>query len=496
MLKRQAAIALLALAAASVIHAQQGARQPPPVKEHTFDLESSYIRMPVPPGDEKYGRIDGYRLKEHVKALTAMARKYHDAGQRYWGRLPATKADVDAEAYIAAKFREYGLQDVHMEPVKLVPQWTPVDWSFSASGSGTVLTPKTIYPAEKSVNTPAGGMTLDVVWAGLGTELDFAGRDVRGKMVFLHSDPRPNGFQQTARYTGAMQRAVEKGAVAVLVNVNIPGNVVNSFAPAPKVPTFGIGTADAEALKALMVKGPVTAKMTLTAEMRPNLTSNNVWGALPGTGAEDVLIFGHHDGMFEGAFDNASGIATILGIAEYFSKVPQTQRKRTIRFVATAAHTSNAEGARAIMAQRETLLKNTVLVINSEHTSITQMTYFGEAGIFRTNTTGARRWWINGSDKFAAMVFDTYRKFGVAIWDWEMYDGGGIGPFAHEITSLQLLDSPVYFSSDHDRDDIVTPPGLESVARAYAKIIDQSGAFSRAELQQPPQATTSAGVSR
>jgi len=484
MLKRPIAVALFVLCAAAVAHPQQQAREQKPVKEHKFDLESSYVRMPLPPGDEKYGRIDGYRLKEHVKALTAMARKYHAAGERYWGRLPATKADAEAEQYIAAKFREFGLQDVHMQPINLNPQWTPLDWSFSVTGSGATLTPATIYPAERSVNTPAGGMTLDVIWAGLGHELDFAGRDVKGKLVFLHSVPLPNGFQQTARFTGAMQRAVQHGAAAVLVNVNIPGNVTNSFAPAPKVPTFGIGTHDAEALKALLLKGPVTAKLSLTAEQRTGLTSNNVWGTLPGASAEEILITAHHDGMFEGAFDNASGVATMLGIAEYFSKVPAAQRKRTIKFVASAAHTSNQEGTRSIVAARDTLMKNTVLVINSEHTSITQMTYFGEAGIFKTTNTAARRWWINGSDRFAMIVFDAYRRFGVGIWDWEMYDGGGIGPFAREWTSLQLLESPVFFSSDHDRDDIVTPPGLEAVARAYSRIIEQSGALTRAELQQ------------
>ena len=65
-----------------------------------------------------------------------------------------------------------------------------------------------------------------------------------------------------------------------------------------------------------------------------------------------------------------------------------------------------------------------------------------------------------------------------------MYDGGGIGAFAREVTSIQLLDSPVYHSAAADRDDNVPPPGLEAVARAYAKIIDQSGAMSRAEMQQ------------
>jgi hypothetical protein len=118
------------------------------------------------------------------------------------------------------------------------------------------------------------------------------------------------------------------------------------------------------------------------------------------------------------------------------------------------------------------------------------MSWFGAAGMFRTTSnSSARRWWINGSDKLAAIAFDAYKKFGVAIWDWEMYDGGGIGPFS-EMTSLQLLDSPVYHSSSGDRAEIVPPSGLEAVTRAYAKIIDQTGSMSRVELQQPTAAQT------
>ena len=191
-----------------------------------------------------------------------------------------------------------------------------------------------------------------------------------------------------------------------------------------------------------------------------------------------MIIAAHHDSRFEGAFDNASGIATMLGLAEYFAKVPQAQRRRTIKFVSTA---TNQEGANAVKARG---LNNAALVINSEHTAITAISQFGASGSFKTTATSPRRWWINGSDKFAALVFDAYKKFGVAIWDWEMYDGGGIGAFAREVTSIQLLDSPVYHSAAADRDDNVPPPGLEAVARAYAKIIDQSGAMSRVELQQ------------
>jgi len=51
-----------------------------------------------------------------------------------------------------------------------------------------------------------------------------------------------------------------------------------------------------------------------------------VWGSLPGTTDESIVIVAHRDGWFEGANDNGTGVATMLGLAEYFAKIPQAQR--------------------------------------------------------------------------------------------------------------------------------------------------------------------------
>jgi Peptidase family M28 len=263
------------------------------------------------------------------------------------------------------------------------------------------------------------------------------------------------------------------------------------------LPTFAIGSDDAATLKSLMAKGPVKAHLKLITEERTGLKDNNVWGTLPGTTAEEIIITAHHDGQFEAAFDNASGVATMLGIAEYFSKVPQAQRRRTIRFISTAGHQAGQLGANLLHDSRDTLLKNGVLVINCEHTSVTQMNQFGAAGIFKTTGVSARQWWLNTSDKLASIAFGAYKKFGVTIWDDVMYEGGGIGPLSRDMASIQLIVSPVYYSSDHDRADVVPGSGLESVARAYANIIDQANTLSRAELQpSAPPTSTATGASR
>ena len=483
----------LVMAVGVAVQAQrgQGRRAPAPVKQHTFDLESSYPRFPLSSENQAYGRIDGDNMKQFVNEVTAISRKDRDSGNRYWGRLPGTASDKMVEQFVASKFREWGLQDVRLQSFELPPQWFATDWALTATGSGATLSFKTVYPAQRSASTPASGLDLDIAWVGLGNELDFIGRDVKGKLAFIHSEPRPNGLQNSARFNGALQRAADKGAAAVLVNIAIPGNVTNSIGAGPRVPMFAIGSDEASELKALMVKGPVRAHARLLGEERSGLTDANVWGTLLGTTAEEIIVMAHHDGYFEAALDNASGTATMLGLAEYFAKIPQANRRRAIRFVSTGAHMSAARGTQLIHDERETLLANSVLVINCEHTSITQMNQFGPAegdkwpeqgSLRKTTGVNARQWWVNGSDRLASIVFNAYKAFGVTIWNDAMYDGGNMGAISRDLPSVQTIVSPVYSSSDHDRADIVPPSGLEAVARAYAKIIDQVNGLDRGQI--------------
>ena len=46
--------------------------------------------------EQRYAPIDGARLKSYVSTLTAMSRRYRDAGHpQYWGRIIGTSADAE-----------------------------------------------------------------------------------------------------------------------------------------------------------------------------------------------------------------------------------------------------------------------------------------------------------------------------------------------------------------------------------------------------------------
>ena len=131
-------LAVLALSSLTV-RAQRGrgGAQGPPVKLHKNDLESSYIEMAVPPGLQQYAKLDGARMKQFVNEITGVARKDRDSGNKYWGRIAGSKADAEVEELVAARFREFGLQDVRRQVFDLPPQWWALDWELRASSSGS-----------------------------------------------------------------------------------------------------------------------------------------------------------------------------------------------------------------------------------------------------------------------------------------------------------------------------------------------------------------------
>jgi Zn-dependent M28 family amino/carboxypeptidase len=218
-----------------------------------------------------------------------------------------------------------------------------------------------------------------------------------------------------------------------------------------------------------------------------------VWGVLPGTSDEEIIIMAHHDAYFEGALDNASGMSVMIGLGEYFAKVPREQRRRTIKFVTTSGHHAGSFGTAWMHENRSTVLAKTVLAINCEHVAVTQA-YFDRMSptMHMSDNIDARRWWVNGSSRLATVALNAYKLFGVTIYDtMDPTTTADMMAIDRDVPSIQLIESAVYYHTDHDTTAIVPAPGLAAVARAYAKIIDQVNTLDRAALMpSPPNAAT------
>ena len=251
---------------------------------------------------------------------------------------------------------------------------------------------------------------------------DYAGIDVKGKtVVMLVNDP---GFHANdeklfdgkrmtyyGRWTYKFDEAGRKGAAAALIIHDNEGAsygwdvVKNSWSgaqydlpakddPAPRIPAQGWITGDAAnalftgagldlaKLRAAANK-PGFKPVAMNAKVSFNLkstsvekTSRNVVGLLPGSETpEEAIIYMAHwdhlgthagetgDNIYNGAVDNATGVAGILEIAEAFRKAP-TPPKRSILFLAVTLEESGLLGSKYYVAHPVVPLEKTVAVFN------------------------------------------------------------------------------------------------------------------------------------
>ncbi|WP_242112084.1 M28 family metallopeptidase [Luteimonas aquatica] len=251
---------------------------------------------------------------------------------------------------------------------------------------------------------------------------DYAGIDVKGKTVVMFvNDPGFHsgdaslfeGKRMTyyGRWTYKFEEAARKGAAAALIVHDTPGAsygwdvVKNSWSgaqydlrasddPAPRLPAQGWLTAEAakklfaesgldlgELYKSANKPGfkaiPLKAKLSLDLKSKiAEKQSRNVIGILPGSEKPDEAVvymahwdhLGKHEGepddnIYNGAVDNATGVAGIIEIAEKFAKT-QPAPKRSLVFAAVTLEESGLLGSKYYVAHPAIPLEKTVGVIN------------------------------------------------------------------------------------------------------------------------------------
>ena len=448
--------------------------------------EEAYLRLPLSSADQRYGSIDGARMKQLVREVSDVSLANRDDRTRYWGRTAGTRGEEMAREYVERRFRELGLTDIRTQECDLPTQWFPAGYDISVESGGRTYRFDSLVPALRS-NPTNGVLDLEAVWVGTGSTADFRGRDVAGKAVFVHSIPAPGsmGHSAGAGWEGAIRRAQElAAAIVVIYGISDNFTVWQSLGGDITTPGAFMGYRDGNTVKELTGRGePVRVKMRVDIDYRDGLKTASTFGTLPGTTDEEIYVLAHLDGYFEAALDNASGIAVMLTLAEHFAARPLSERRRKVIFVGTAGHHARSPGSRWMHDNRETALTNAALMINCEHVSVKQTVYWGPE-MRMTDIPSPRRWWVNGSERLVDLVLDAYHAFGVAVWDhMEDRAAGEMGSVAWDLPSIQIIRSPEIKHTDQDVPAWVPGAGLEAVARAYAKIIDEVNQLDRSALE-------------
>ena len=459
--------------------------------------DEMFPKWPYPAGDAVYNDLDGMKIKGYINEITAISRKSRDDGNQYWGRITGSPYDKMTTDWVAAQFKRIGLEQIKVQEfTDLPPQWWPTAWEVTVAGGGRSLPLKTAFPLYRSVGSN-GNAELEPVWVGMGTAADFRGRDVRGKAVVAYGFPNPGGREDTALTLGVVRRAETEGAAALFIVLGFPGNVMNeptaggTTDPA-KMPIFMLGNQDGTAIRQ-MIEGDQSPKMRfrLAVELRTGQKTASVFGVLPGATDENVAVMAHTDAFFEGAMDNASGVATMVALAEHYAKIPKGQRRRTMAFFTTSAHHSPSgenAGARWVRNTMKQMFARTALLVNCEHTAQVAVFLVGET-LYASNQVGARRWFVGGSDQLKTIVMKDFKDYGMALFSRpEGRPGGELGVFYQDAPSFHIIDSVVYHT-DMDTLNVVPAAGLEQSAHVFAKIIDDVNKVEMSALLGAPVTT-------
>ena len=460
------------------------------------DADDPLLRWPLPPGAERYGAIDGRRMHRDVVAQAEIARRHRDeVNPQFWGRVIGTWSDAESAAWLKARFDEIGLADIRIQPLDLLPQWMPQSWEVEITAAGRSRCLESAQPFSRSPGTRAGGLGLEAVYVGLGTEADFAGRDVRGKAVFTYS-------MLGAPATGAVRRAEEKGAAAVFDAHMLPGNMkYQAYPSGTDLPAFTIGGDDGDLVRELVTAagaGPAPrVGIRLDVEMTPDLETALVWGTLPGATDETVYVMAHRDGWFDAAGDNASGVASMIGLAEFYAAMPRAARPRTLVFLGLDGHHNTGEGStvggRWLVDHRDELFDKTALAINAEHPSTVQTQvrarYLRRDEISWANTFMPQQWYAGGPSRpgLQAIAVRAFKEFGVSIL-LEPNDrppAGDLGRLYRFTPGVATSEFFHYFHTDLETPETVPWTGLEATTRAYARIIDEVNRLPLSDLQRP-----------
>jgi hypothetical protein len=485
------------------------ARRPPKGKLSTVPAQP--LDWPLPANVEKsYGAIDGRRLHGYVEELAAISRKYRDAGNQWWGRLPGMPSGTESQNWAKEKFKEIGVPTATVTIPD--PQDLPKSWDVSVSANGKTIklgSSQPIIDFPNFVTSIQGEEELDTVWVGLGQPADYIGKDVRGKAVVIYSIPTPSDLIQSAMWMGSVGRAQRAGAKAILIDIAIPGNMhyvshmEGGRDRSIKIPMFTIGDEDGHAVEELTAAANGTGVKThLRWEVGhyPDLKEDIVIGKLPGTTDENIVMIAHVDGYFDGAIDDGAGTAALLGTAEYFAKVPKEKRRRTMYFVALPDHHGGDRGGTWLHENFKAIFAKTAVLANSEHVAVTNPVWDRpwasnvEPTLVQTNSYGPSWWGVYGSDRLAHIVVDGYATFGVPTQIAGAGSAGQLARLQFDAPSFYLHNKGVYYHCDEDTPDKVPESALKNAVQAFAKIFNDVNKLDLKDLQPPPSSRPEAGA--
>ena len=341
-----------------------------------------------------------------------------------------------AAQFQAIGLRPAGPNDSYYQPVTLIGMTARPSFVWGAGTKTESLRYRDDFVAWAGRPDPHVAVDGDVVFVGYGVRApewnwdDYKGMDVRGKvLLMLVNDPglqdtsvfQGRGLTYYGRWTYKLEEAARRGALGVVLvhttrSATYPWEVVRGSwsveqftldIPATPQIEFASWITTAVATRALKSAGwsldslthaaarrdftPVATRLrvavTVSSKIR-RVRSANVVGKLQGgdstLAGDAVLVTAHYDhkgigpatagdSIYNGAEDNASGIAAMLAAAQAITQVNPRPR-RSMLFIATTAEESGLLGSEAYVRAPIIRLDRTAAVVNIDGANVRGLT--------------------------------------------------------------------------------------------------------------------------
>ena len=305
---------------------------------------------------------DIYTSSEPLDNLTVLC---DDFGSRFGG----TEGERQAAEFMQAKMVEYGLQNVHLEPIEYIG-WRRGEVKLE------ILEPvQKVIPCISLPHSPPADLEALLIDLGDGNPDKFAQRadEISGKIVMANSELRPLGVDRWIHRSEKYGRSLLAGAVGFIFINHYPG-----YGPATGgigrdgaawAPGISVSNEDGAYLQRLVRRyGEVKVRITSTDASEP-MTSWNVVGDLPGSdpNAQIVMLGCHYDGhdISQGAADPASGAVAVLEAARVLAKYA-APLPHTLRFVMWGVEEIGLLGSRDYVRQHADEMDNFRFYLNMD----------------------------------------------------------------------------------------------------------------------------------
>jgi hypothetical protein len=430
-------------------------------------------------------------------------------------RRPGSPGDLATESFLEQQFRQFGLAEVHREPVP-VQYWAPTETSLTLSSDDNRSISSFAVPY--TAWTQQEGITAPTVYLGEGTRDQFEETDVRGKLVvldlrfgefsadllksgshFVHdpADTIPAGVLHTATWLvenfSAYFEAERRGALGLIgilrdSPIDGPQQYVPYDGHLKGLPAVWVGRESGDSLRQLARQGGTVSLKSLGST--EEVQSHNVVATVPGSGEESIVLTCHHDGPFASAVEDASGLAVLLWLARHFSACTQPLRRNLI-FVASSGHFHGGIGNRVfVQRHRDGLLRNTVAALGIEHIA-QEAEADGQGGYQLTGQPELRVLFVDQGPRLLGLLEEAVEK-------WQLERTLAVNPylfgpeppcdsapfFTAGIPSVCHISGPLYLFDPHDTVDKVRADDLPRVAGIFRQLVESIDNIPAEELAE------------